>query len=49
MQPTPLHGLIALVTKNLGQSLIMLGEHASIEDTIKKNILDPSNQLTKNI
>ena len=27
--------------KNLGQSLIMLGEHASIEDTIKKNILDP--------
>ena len=27
--------------KNLGQSLIMLGEHASIEDTIKKNIQNP--------
>ncbi len=27
--------------KNLGQSLIMLGEHASTEDTIKKNIQNP--------
>lgn len=33
--------------KNLGQSLIMFGEHASIEDTIKKNILHPLKSSSK--
>ena len=32
---------------NIGQSLIMLGEHASLEDLDKKNIKDPLKIKTK--
>ena len=34
---------------DLGQSLIMLGEHATIEDTKKKNITDPLRIISKRV
>ena len=34
---------------DLGQSLIMLGEHATIEDTKKKNITDPLRIISKKV